>query len=408
MQWESLGFKYNPFNTDPIKQNTLSLYVGHEESVHSCKDLLSGRNVTLVVEGARGVGTTSFSNALRFNAQEKKYYLTPQNEIRVERGWTLETLLSVIIANVIREVELFHAETITQDHRFQNAKALSSRISEVYRSLGLDAFGFGFNYGKSAGGSSQPMIVSSAVLGHHLEDLTLLIQSIGYKHGILVQLNNLDIGAIHAEDHMQYLFNALRDYVQTDGVSWIFVGDLGLRRFIAQSVDRLDDIVSFEVRIEPLSEKEYRHLLQKRIVYYTDNPRAKLPVSEEVLLYLYQITKGRLRYTFGLLSRLVSGLHIGDLTDLITLNLAKPMVVKLAKERVSRHNLTPTEEEVLRWVVKLETASVGELAQTLKKSPQFISKILATLTAGRLITVKSHGRNRLCSPTLDAEIAYTE
>lgn len=49
------------------------------------------------------------------------------------------------------------------------------------------------------------MIVPSSVLGHHLEDLAALIQSAEYKYGTIVQLNNLDVGTIHNEDHLKYL-----------------------------------------------------------------------------------------------------------------------------------------------------------------------------------------------------------
>lgn len=31
MQWESLGFKENPFSTDPIKIDTLPLYTGQQQ-----------------------------------------------------------------------------------------------------------------------------------------------------------------------------------------------------------------------------------------------------------------------------------------------------------------------------------------------------------------------------------------
>ncbi len=126
-----------------------------------------------------------------------------------------------MIANIVREIELFQPEQIIKDKRFQDAKVLSARIAEAYRSFGIDAFGFGLNYGKTAGISTQPMIVPSPVLGHHLKDLTALIKSAGYRYGILIQLNNLDIGTIHDENHMKYLFNALRDYIQTEDVSWI-------------------------------------------------------------------------------------------------------------------------------------------------------------------------------------------
>ena len=69
-----------------------------------------------------------------------------------------------------------------------------------------------------------------------------------------LQLNNLDVGEIHEETQLKRLFNELRDYIQTNNVSWLLVGDVGLRSFIAQQVDRLDDIVSYETEIKPLDE----------------------------------------------------------------------------------------------------------------------------------------------------------
>jgi hypothetical protein len=95
----------------------------------------------MIIEGRRGVGTTSFANFLRFTTQKKKLYLTPRNEIRVNPDWSLETLLSAVIANIIREIEFFQPTKIIKDRRFQDAKSISARISETYRSFGVDAFG---------------------------------------------------------------------------------------------------------------------------------------------------------------------------------------------------------------------------------------------------------------------------
>ena len=197
MIWDSLGFQSNPFNTDPIRQSTLHLYTGRDMVVSKCSNLLAESNVLLVVEGTRGIGTTSFGNYLRFNAQRLKHYFTPTHEIRVGPGWTLETLLSVGIANIVREIELYQTGLGKSDPRFESAKALSMRIAETYRNFGINAFGFGANYGKSAGISSQPVMVPAAVLGHHLEDLVAIIREAGYQHGILLQLNNLDVDEIH-------------------------------------------------------------------------------------------------------------------------------------------------------------------------------------------------------------------
>jgi len=284
MKWEALGFKDNPFNTDPIIQSTIALYTGQQQSIKVGKNVLLERNILMVIEGARGVGTTSFANFLRFSAQAEKNYLTPSNEIRVGAGWSIEILLSVIIANIVREIELSQAKSVIQDKRFKNAKALSTHIAETYRSFGVDAFGFGASYGKQAGVVTQPVVVPTAVLGHHLEDLAVLTRSIGYKYGLLLQLNNLDVGEIHEEKHLKYLFNELRDYIQTNDVSWLLVGDIGLRKFIAQQVDRLDDIVSHEIALQPLTGSDYIKLIDKRIQFYRNNPKAHMPIDKDVFL----------------------------------------------------------------------------------------------------------------------------
>lgn len=408
MQWQSLGFKADPLNTDPILQDTLSLYTGHAQEIRSCLNVLSGRNVRIVIEGSRGVGTTSFGNLLRFSVQEQKIYLTPRNEIRVEAGWGIETLLAVIVANIVREIELFGVEAITKDQRFCSAKALSSRIAETYRSFGADAFGFGLNYGKAAGAVTQPVVVPSAVLGHHLEDLTKLVQAAGYKNGILLQLNNLDVGEIHEVANLKGLFNSLRDYAQTDGVSWLLVGDVGLRKFIAQQVDRLDDIVSFEVMINPLSAEDFKELIKKREQFYRSSPRVELPIDLDVFLYLYQITQGRLRYIFGLMARLMATLHIGDLTDRVTLEIAKPVLINLTKMRIERHGITLGEELVLRRLVQMREATASTLAKGINKSPQYVGRTLNQLAKIGIIVALQHGTRRLYKPILDATIAYSE
>lgn len=407
-QWQSLGFKSDPLSTDPISMETLSLYFGHDEEVKLCLKVMGNGNRRIVIEGARGVGTTSFANFVRFSLQEKKLFFTPRNEIRVDTGWKIETLLSVVVANIVREIELFESNKIRKDGRFQNAKALSVRIAETYRSFGVEAFGSGISYGKSAGIVTQPILVPAAVLGHHLEDLVSLIKAEGYQNGILIQLNNLDIGEIHEEPQLKYLFNALRDYSQTNGMSWLFVGDVGLRKFIAQRVDRLDDIISFEVEIGPLSKEDFKKLLLKRVGFYRANEKAELPIDMEVFLHIFDITKGRLRYVFGLVARLMASLHVGDLTDRITLDIAKSMLIKLARARIERNHITPVEEQILRKVVQKNECTVTEIAKGVDKSAQQIGKVLNKLLEAKLVSTRKHGTNRYYSPLLDAVIAYSE
>lgn len=409
MYWQSLGYKDDPLKTSPITQETLVLYTGHNNEIKTCQNILTSSNVRIVVEGTRGVGTTSFGNYLRFTAQSDKRYFTTRNEIKVDQGWRVETLLAVIISHLIRELELISNNgTITKEARFQSAKAISSRIAETYRSFGVEAFGVGMNYGKTAGVVTQPIIVPSATLAHHIEDLVELIRKHGFKYGVLLQLNNLDIGEVHTEQDMKYLFNALRDYTQIDGISWLFVGDIGLRKFIAQQVDRMDDIISYEIKINPLSEKEFAEMLDKRFNYYKSSPKVEIPVEREVFAYLYKITAGRLRYIFGLISRLMNNLHIGDLTDKITIDLAKPMLLKLARDRIARTDITGAEEVALKLLVNLRKPTPSDVARAMKKTPQYVGRLISSLHEKQLITIERSANTKFYSPSLDAIIAYSD
>lgn len=409
MDWKTFGFTDDPLKTSPVTKSTLDLFTGHAKEARICADVLTGNNVRIVIEGARGVGTTSFANYLRFTAENKKIYFTPRTEIKVEQGWRCETLLAAIISNFVREIELrSEFEKRLSDKRFQSAKSLSSRIAETYRSFGIDAFGFGANTGKQAGVVTQPVVVPSPVLGHHLGDLIALVKEVGYKKGVLFQLNNLDIGEIHSQAETKYLFNALRDYTQIEGSNWLFVGDIGLRKFIAQSVDRLDDVISYEVRINPLPVSDLAEMLDKRVRFYGESEKAELPLDKAVIHYLYKITHGRLRYVFGLISRLMSGLYVGNLADKVTLDIAKPMLMKLGRDRVQRSDLNVVEEEVLKLIVLMPRTTPAAISKKLKKTAQYAGRVLSALVEKGLLISKREGRERTFTPSIDAVIAYTE
>jgi len=207
---------------------------------------------------------------------------------------------------------------------------------------------------------------------------------------------------------MKYLFNAMRDYTQIDGSNWLFVGDLGLRKFIAQHVDRLDDIISYEAKINPIPVSDLSELLDKRVRFYGESEKAELPIEKEVFYYLYEITEGRLRYIFGLISRLMSRLYVGDLTDKVTLDIAKPMLMKLGKDRVQRSNISAIEEKTLQLLVTLPNANPSSIAKKLKKTSQYIGRVLTSLVDKGLVSSQKEGRERTYTPSIDAIIAYTD
>lgn len=407
MQWESMGFKDEPFRTQPITAYTLELYTGNKDKIKECQFILHSDNIVMVVEGSRGVGTTSFGNFIRFASQQEKKYFTPASEIRVEPNWTADTLLAAVIANIVSTLEHLHYDKVKDRTEFKEAKAIIQRVSEIYRSFGATAFGFGANYGASRG-ITQPMIMPTQVLSQHLEMLVKLTYDLDYKYGILIQLNNLDIGVVQDEKHIKTLLNIMRDYFQILGTSWLLVGDTSLRRFISQEIDRVDDIISHETDITPLSENEYLALIEKRVEYFRINQNIVLPVDKQVLLYLYNITKGRLRFIFGLLNRLFNILQVGTLTDRVTLELAKPVVINYARRRVGRFNLTATEELVLKTIVRRECLQVKDIAKEVGKNPSHISNVLKQLLEYNLVGYIKEWRNHNYYPSIDAYIAFSD
>jgi len=225
MDWQLLGYKEYPFSVNPIAVNTIKLFTGHKKEIEVSQNVLQDKNIRLIIEGARGVGTTSFANYLKFFSQQKKQYFAPRDEISVEKNWNLETLLTAVISTIVREFDAFHAKQLKKNKIFLETKALAYRLSEAYNNFGITAFAFGGNYGKTKA-ITQPTFIPSTTLGYHLEDLGKLAIKLGYKNGILVQLNNLDVNVVHSEEHLEYLFNAVRDYLQIDNISWLLVGDI--------------------------------------------------------------------------------------------------------------------------------------------------------------------------------------
>lgn len=407
MDWQLLGYKSYPFSVDPISGETIDLFTGHDQEVSLCESVLHDQNVRLIIEGARGVGTTSFANYLKFSAQKNKLYLAPRDEVSVEKHWNLESLLTAVISTVIRELEVFHERSVKNNKVFKETKALSYRLSEAYNNFGLTAFSVGASYGRSVS-VSQPTFVPATTLGFHLEDLGKLAVKLGYKNGILIQLNNLDVNIVHSEEHLDYLFNAARDYFQIANISWFLVGDVGLRSFVAKRVDRLDDIISSDVFIKPLNKTQYHKLIKKRLNYYSIRKQAVFPINQDVFDYLYEIAEGRLRYIFGLVYMLLQRLQIGKILQNVSTELAKETISALALERVHKFELRKGEEALLKIIVKNGETNVTELTKLSKRNRVFASRTVNKLLGDKLLVVRQKGNKRMYSASLDAKIAFPE
>ena len=54
------------------------------------------------------------------------------------------------------------------------------------------------------------MVHATQILAHHIENLVKIVQDLGFKYGVLIQLNNLDVGTVQDEEHLKVLLNVMR------------------------------------------------------------------------------------------------------------------------------------------------------------------------------------------------------
>ncbi|MBU1487536.1 hypothetical protein KKH56_05765 [bacterium] len=144
INWERWGFKGNPYNQDPIHEFELDLFVGREKELKMCQAGLATENARIVIEGSRGVGTTSLGNYLRYTLLKKKDYWTPIVEIAVGNNWNQDMLMANTIAALCWSLEQRHPELI-KDRKYKEIKMIIQQVQEKYKSYGAQILGFGAN-----------------------------------------------------------------------------------------------------------------------------------------------------------------------------------------------------------------------------------------------------------------------
>lgn len=405
--FERWGLKGNPYTTAPIDKENLDLFVGRESDLKVASSVIEEQGV-LVVEGNRGVGTTSFGNYLRFTKELQGHILTPLRELSVGTGWNEELLLANVLSSITWELE----EKIPSKYKakYEEIKSISRQIRATYRdvSLQLSAMGVaGVGVNKRTV-VTVPQLIPTATLIQHLLDIKNLSDASGYHKGTIIQLNNLDVGTLFDPAQLASFLNGIRDLLQIEGYTWILVGDTGLRRFIADKVDRLDDIIAYDCYLEPLRLEEVKLAIRTRIRKLSANNNSVQPLSDDLIEVLYQATEGRIRQIFGFATRLIHSVTDNLFIEQITPEIAIPIIKREVEDRLRQHNVTKREREVLAAIAARPGVSPSVLSKKTGLSPPNISRILAHLLESRCVSINQEGRLRKYSAAPDVQIAFSK
>ncbi len=400
------GLKSNPYTTTPISEETLNLFVGREKEIKLCQSTLKSKAI-IVIEGGRGVGTTSFGNVVRFNLKKKRGNFTPESEISTGPGWNREVFLANVLSNLVWSLEKEEPK-LGKNKRFIEIKRVTHQVRETFKNVSVQlnilGTGGGMGYGKQAMVTTPPLYPVTT-LTQCLKEITKIIKEIVYEKETLIQINNLDIETMIDPGQLIFLLNDIRDPLQLEGYGWLLVGDRGLRNFISSQVDRLDDIVSMEVCIEALSLEEVFKAIKKRLEVFSINKKAISPITDNLIEALYTASRGRLRQIFGVATRLLNLTEENNLIERIDLDVAIPLLKREVEDRIRQNNIPPTAEKILKHLVKIKSATPSVLSKKARMPISNISRALKQLRKARLVSCQQKGKERIYIPLTDVTIA---
>jgi len=181
--WGKWHLRDNPYSSNPINENNLELFVGRKKEINLCSNGLSSFNSRIVIEGGRGVGTTSLANYVKYTLAKKGDYLTVDLEISVGRNWNTELLISNVLSAVISALEVRKPKIVSL-RGFKKIKRATFVIDEKFKSIGGQLLGFGAEYGESST-STLPHLMPVITLMRYMKDLSEIAVRQGYNKGIL-------------------------------------------------------------------------------------------------------------------------------------------------------------------------------------------------------------------------------
>ena len=407
--FERWGLKDNPYTTEPIHEGTLDLFVARKQQRNLCKSALESKSI-IVIEGNRGVGTTSMGNFVRFAKKQDRMSYSPDSEVPVSPGWNCEILLANVLSSLIWSLEK-EKDKLGSNSDFQEIKRVTHQVRETFKNISLQLSILGTGGGGQVGKEAMvttPPVYPLITLNQYLQQITRITKELGYKKGTIIQIDNLDLDTLLTSEQLRVFLNDIRDTLQIEGFNWLLVGDKGLRDFIASKVDRLDDIVTLEVLIEPLSLEEVFEVINRRIKKYSLQKEANSPLTDELIEALYKASNGRIRHIFGIATRLLHLTQDNSFIEEIDMQVAKTLLKKVVEDRMRQYNIASLAKRILFHLIDCIRNNPTKISEQLKVPRPSVSRSLLQLQKARLIFTEQEGRQHMYTPLPDVRIAYSK
>jgi Cdc6-like AAA superfamily ATPase len=370
--WELYGLDRDPFFTEPLSLfggiDIKRGFVGRDEEVKRLRTIIGARGAARVlVTGDVGVGKTTFVNFVRANAPPKRFF-TPLKEIQTQPEWAgADFILNTLAAlyNTIKVRTDLDPKQISPEV-WKKLELLVDIIERRDRNFNVDIMGTGGGFGQ--------------------------VQKMGFSE-VIISYNNLEV--IEPKD-LSRLLNSVRDFIQSPNTKFVFIGGPSVQDTISK-LPRVHSIMSeTPIVLQNLTLKEVKDLLEKRIdTLTTPGLQAIKPYEDDTIGKLYTLHKGNLRFILNSLSTAFKEI-VKDVPLVLSAKDMQRILPNVAKKRWL-DKLTPSEREVLMYILGEGEATNKKIAAGTKKLKQNISPITKKLLEICAIKIRTDGKEKFFS-----------
>lgn len=450
--WRPFGLRTDPYFQEALTpdldaDHPISLFVGREEELRLLgNQMLGATSSRAVVQGAYGVGKTSFVNRLKTLVAEHGV-LTHAEPVRVAGDMTVQGFA----AEVLRALTQVRASQRAAEVGPPSARArVPARGGDAGAGAGsesAEAAAFWRRLGRLlegedvvGGGMSVAGVGASVTRGRiaaERRDVALypeLAQAVAYLAGaptsgagsdsarartrrgageagrVLIHVNNFENLTRADTARAAALVQDLRDYFLIPHSHWVFVGAADLEHAVFRASEAVSGIVPLVADLPPLTAEEMTALLARRYERLRVGLRFVPPVAPDAAETLYRRYAGDLRNFLRLLSNAVQRAPMAGRPEPLT---ARAVVQTMAApyRRTLAQKLGAVDLAHLATIagggspgLRVRAADVAARTGLAKGS---VTELLARLEGkGALRYEATEGRNTYYRLRPDAEVAF--
>ncbi len=302
--WEELGFRENPYNTDPVPANEegLRLLVGRNRELARLRMSLTSSANHTTIEGPNGVGKTSLVGVAAFTLlqeslidKSKPLYLPIAQPFQLSASDTAADFTSNFMILLARAVSARRSLINEHHSSLRNLSDLDTWLNDPILTSGgggVSILGVGGSGNVSRSANTGQGFARGGVEAHLREMMSAIFPKTS-SGGFVCVLDNLEL--LDTSSKARAMLEEMRDGVLSfPGVRWVLCGARGIVRSVV-STPRMQGKLVAPIELAPLGQNDVTEVIRIRLELFKARLDAYTPVDLEGFRRIYQIGNLNLR-----------------------------------------------------------------------------------------------------------------